>query len=394
VTGRTTPLVGWVSPGFEQVRDAFIAAIATDDATGAALSIRHHGHVVVDLAGGVADPTTGRPWDLHTPSVIFSATKGIMSILTARLVQDGRLNFDQLMTDHWPAFGQAGKSTTRVGDALAHRAGLAAPRTDWAPADLLDWRRATALLSEQEPLWESGTRWAYHAITHGVLTGELVRRITGSMPGAYLTDLVTGPLGLDAWIGIPPEVRPRVAVMQVGQTLMELSDRQRREAAAGRSDLPLRALTLGGALPLELVGKDSGFNRADFQAAEIPGAGGIATAHALATIWSAVVTDTSGMRLLDDDVIRNATLLRSGGDEAPAFDVPGPWPRWGAGFQLDSAARRYLGPSSLGHDGAGGQVAFADLDARVGFAFVTNRMEAGDDRATEIVRALRSDLTG
>ncbi|MBN9195686.1 MAG: serine hydrolase, partial [Microbacterium sp.] len=55
-------------------------------------------------------------------------------------------------------------------------------------------------------------------------------------------------------------------------------------------------------------------------------------------------------------------------------------------------ARRYLGSSSLGHDGAGGQVAFADRDAKVGFAFLTNRMEAVDDRATRIVDALRAVL--
>jgi CubicO group peptidase (beta-lactamase class C family) len=81
----------------------------------------------------------------------------------------------------------------------------------------------------------------------------------------------------------------------------------------------------------------------------------------------------------------------SGGE--PVFPTPGPWPRWARGFQLDSEARRYLGDASFGHDGAGGQVAFADRDARVGFAFVTNWMEAGaDDRATRIVDALRRAL--
>ncbi|MFE3250363.1 hypothetical protein [Streptomyces sp. NPDC059209] len=53
-------------------------------------------------------------------------------------------------------------------------------------------------------------------------------------------------------------------------------------------------------------------------------------------------------------------------------------------------AREYLGPASFGHDGAGGQVAFADVTHRVGFAFLTNLMEAGaDHRATSIVDELR-----
>ena len=65
------------------------------------------------------------------------------------------------------------------------------------------------------------------------------------------------------------------------------------------------------------------------------------------------------------------------------------------GFQLDSEARRYLGPQGFGHDGAGGQCAFADPQFGVGFAFLTNQMEAIDDvRATRIVDALRGALAG
>ena len=63
------------------------------------------------------------------------------------------------------------------------------------------------------------------------------------------------------------------------------------------------------------------------------------------------------------------------------------------GFQLDSEARRYLGPTGFGHDGAGGQCAFADPQYGVGFAFLTNQMEAIEDfRATRIVDALRDVL--
>ena len=112
--------------------------------------------------------------------------------------------------------------------------------------------------------------------------------------------------------------------------------------------------------------------------------------RSLATIWSAVVTDTDGVRLLDDSTIAAAAAVQSHG--APFFPSPAPWPRWGRGFQLDSDARHYLGESSIGHDGAGGQVAFADVENRIGFAFLTNRMEAIDDRATRIIDAVHRVL--
>ena len=67
------------------------------------------------------------------------------------------------------------------------------------------------------------------------------------------------------------------------------------------------------------------------------------------------------------------------------------------GFQLDSAARGYLTNSSFGHDGAGGQCAFADPEHKIGFAFVTTEMRGGeveDDRATRLIGDLRGVLKG
>ena len=105
------------------------------------------------------------------------------------------------------------------------------------------------------------------------------------------------------------------------------------------------------------------------------------------------MSDTDGVRLLQPETVDRATRVVTSG--APVFDVPPPWPAWGMGFQLDSEARRYLSPRSFGHDGAGGQVAFADPVHEVGFAFVTNHMEgSGDNRGTAIVSALSEELGG
>jgi CubicO group peptidase (beta-lactamase class C family) len=150
-------------------------------------------------------------------------------------------------------------------------------------------------------------------------------------------------------------------------------------------------MTLGKALPVALVAPDEGFNDPRLWQAEIPGAGGIATARGLAKIWSATVWPSDGVRLLQSQTVTRATKEQTAG--APVFEVPPPWPRWGMGFQLDSEARRYLTSSGFGHDGAGGQVAFAEPSLGLGFAFLTNRMEGqGDMRATSIVDVLRQTL--
>lgn len=382
---------GVVAPGLESVREAFDAAFGDAPGMGAALAVYQDGRPVVDLWAGLADPHTGRPWTSDTLSVIFSCTKGLMSVLAARLVQEGRLDYGAPVAEYWPEFATAGKEHARVEDLLAHRAGLSAPRVAMTPELITDWQAVTAQLAAQEPLWRPGSAYAYHAITHGWLVGELIRRVTGLSPGAYFRQLIGDPLGVDAWIGLPPALHPRVAEMIVGPTLARLTAQQNADAPTDGPDWPGLAMTLGGALPRELVGDGVGFNDPRIREAEIPGAGGIATARALATIWSATVVETDGVRILDDATVDAATQPRAEGQ--PFFPVPGPWPRWGRGLQLDSEARRYLTASSFGHDGAGGQVAFADPELRVGFAFLTNRMEAIDDhRATRVVDALRAAL--
>ena len=148
-------------------------------------------------------------------------------------------------------------------------------------------------------------------------------------------------------------------------------------------------MTLGHAFPADLVTPDDGFNDPKFQATEIPAAGGIASARALAAIWSATVTETAGVRLLSTAALERATTPKSFGPQI--IEAPEPYCSWGLGLQLDSPARRYLTSRSFGHDGAGGQVQFADPEHRIGFGFVSNWMMGPDDvRATRIIDALRA----
>ena len=109
---------------------------------GAALHVMHEGETIIDLWAGVADARSGRPvGQADTPSVIFSCTKGLVSILAAQLVGEGRLDYAAPVARYWPEFAAAGKAGVTVGQALAHQAGLSAPRQDLTEADILDWDR-------------------------------------------------------------------------------------------------------------------------------------------------------------------------------------------------------------------------------------------------------------
>lgn len=386
-----TDIQGWTGAGFEPVAEAFSRAFEGRPNMGAALSVRHQGKEIMSLWGGVADERDQSPWSDTTASVIFSCTKGLVSILAAKLVEEGRLDYAAPVARYWPEFAEAGKAHVTVADVLAHRAGLSAPATPWTFDDLLDSSIPSKALARQSPLWPPGTGHAYHAITHGWLVGEVIRRASGQDISALFEAVLAQPLGVLSWIGLPADYPGRVAHLQVAASLACWWDADAARDAQ-EPNWPYRSMTLGGALPATLVTPDGGFNDRRLQEAVIPGAGGIATASALAAIWSATVTPTAGVRLLTPDTVELATRVVTEGP--PVFDAPPPYARWGMGFQLDSEARRYLTARSFGHEGAGGQSAFADPVHDIGFAFLTNWMEAGEDnRATAIIDALRGALT-
>ena len=378
---------GVVAPRFEPLGNAFARTLATCHGHGAALHVRVDGEVVADLWGGSASPD--QLWQDNTPTVIFSCTKGLVSIMAGELVREGLLDLDAPVSAYWPEFARHGKGAMPVRWLFTHRAGLPAVRADLQLADVMDWDRMVEILADEEPLLQPGGVHQYHALTFGWLAGEIVRRISGMGVDEFFAERITEPLGVEAWIGVPDSELPRVAQLYADSSPpkpLSLPPDVDPELAS----LNERAMTLGSALPAEVAAGEVGFNDDELRRAVIPGAGGIATAQAVATIWSATVCDAEKIRLLNDDVIADMSQEQCAGQ--PAVPLPGPWSRWGTGFMLSSEARPFLTDASFGHDGLGGQVAFADPQHKVGFAYLTNDLQRVDDRRGILLVEVLRDL--
>src|SRR4029453_10589049 len=131
-------------------------------------------------------------------------------ICATLLAQQGELDMDARVSHYWPEFAAAGKADVPVRWLLCHKVGL--PYVDRSLG--LSGGRAgdpvVKALAEQEPIWEPGTEHGYHAVTYGWLVGEVIRRITGRSVGAFVADELSGPLGLELWVGLPDEQQARV----------------------------------------------------------------------------------------------------------------------------------------------------------------------------------------
>src|SRR5579859_1147457 len=113
----TPPISGHAASGFEAVRERFAANFERDDAyqeVGAALAVYSRGRLVVDLCGGWRDEARTTPWTPDTLVNIWSSTKGVAAIAVARLVDQGRLDYDAPVARYWPEFARNGKAAITV----------------------------------------------------------------------------------------------------------------------------------------------------------------------------------------------------------------------------------------------------------------------------------------
>ena len=197
---------------FKGVLDAFVENFASRGEVGASVAITIEGRPVVDQWGG-RKTDGGDPWDGDTMTVVFSCTKGA-SALCAHIAADrGLLDFDAPVTRYWPEFGQAGKENALVSMMLDHSVGVPALSEKLKDGAYYDYDYMVRALEKQTPFWKPGTRNGYHGVTSAWTVGEMVHRSTGKRMGVFLRDEVTGPLGVDFWMGLPEEHEPRVAPM-------------------------------------------------------------------------------------------------------------------------------------------------------------------------------------
>ena len=383
---------GFVDGSYDAVLETFVANFEQRSDLGAACAVIVDGRPVVDLWGGIADSRTGRAWEHDTAAVIFSCTKGLLAICAYLLAQAGRLDLDAPIATSWPAFGANGKEAITLRQAMAHRAGLAALDPDLRRADVLAWEPVVRAIEAQRPLHRADDGHLYHALTYGWIVGEVIRRVTGQLPGRYFASVIGEPLGLRTWIGVPPEARGTVAWREPPWADEDSEAARVASELAASDGMVARSHSMGGAFGFPVEDGVVTFNDPSIQAAQIPGANGVSTAASLARLYAACVSASAGGPLLTASSIDDALRVLSSGPQLSG--LPDDGARWGTGFQLASPpAQPMLGPTSFGHAGAGGQLAFADAASRVGFAYLSNQMGGyGDARARELTTAVRGVL--
>jgi CubicO group peptidase (beta-lactamase class C family) len=389
----TAAVRGTCDPRFARVADAFARNLATGGEVGAAVCVTLDGEPVVDLAGGVADLASGRPWMPDTLVVTWSCTKGVTAVLAHLLASRGELQLDAPVARYWPQFTQRGKGAISVAMLLNHQAGLPGLRECATAAEVLDFDAMVARLEREAPLWQPGTRHGYHSFTYGWLVGEVIRRVSGRMPGELLAEAVAGPLGLELWIGLPEEHEPRVATTILAPPPLPGASAPYYEALLRGEPLHVAVDNTWGAF-----GEPGGCDTRAAHAATLPAVNGIASARGLALLYMALATDGRiGETTLGRESRRRMTTVESASAVDAILLSPS---RFASGFEKRPAVQPEWGPlripeEAFGHSGMGGSLGFADPARRLSFGYVMNRHGSGapaDDRCQSLVEAAYASI--
>ncbi|HEX4492212.1 MAG TPA: serine hydrolase domain-containing protein [Acidimicrobiia bacterium] len=295
--------------------------------------------------------------------VIFSCTKAIVASAVWLLIGDDRLQTSARVADIVPEFATFGKDVVTVEQLLTHTSGF--PHAPLGPPDWYTREARLARFAKWRLTFEPGTAFEYHPTAAHWVLAELIERIAGVDYREFVRVRILEALGLRRLeLGVRGEPSAIATIVGCG----EPAPPDELQAAIGARELPVTEVTEEVLL---------GFNEPANLELGVPGGGAVSSAADLARFYQALLHDSGG--LWDHDVLRSGTSevlnrfpneLGVAANRTLGLVV--------AGDDGQSAARgmgHTVSASAFGHNGAGGQIAWADPGTGLSFVYLTNGLD-------------------
>ena len=302
---------------------------------------------------------------------IFSATKAMTSALSWLSIQSGDLDINRPVSDWIPEFSSGGKSAVRVHHLLTHTAGF--PNAPFKPTDYWNPDRRRARFKQWRLDWAPGAAYTYHPSSSLWVLAEILEIIHKQTFSSMIQDRIAKPLSLtDLWVGCPDEHHHRIVdISYVGDGPSEADYAERNLSPPPITEVTEEAITR--------------FNTAETRQVPIPGGGGYTSAATLALFYQGLLgfNQKSGNFLKtpwSEATLIEARKVRTEGLKDPFLGID---VLRGLGIVIAGDKHRHLrgfghlnSSETFGHNGAGGQIAWADPQSGISFAYLTN----GHDR--------------
>jgi CubicO group peptidase (beta-lactamase class C family) len=346
-----------VSPKIEQLRDRALREIENGLLPSCQFALALDGEVVVQETLGEADD--------HTRYTIFSATKPVVAAAVWVLIQDGAIDISRPVAGYVPEFGTNGKDVVTVEQVMLHTSGF-----PHAPMGAPVWYEREGRLrrfSEWRLNWEPGTKFEYHATSAHWVLAELIERVSGCDYRDAIRQLVLDPHGLDRLqLGVPLDQQADIALLEERG---EPATRDEMMAVYGIPELPVTEVTDEALMR---------FNIPEQRHLGVPGGGAVSDAGSLALFYQALLHNPKGVwsdEMLTDvkTNVRNMFTVALSGH--PVMRTLGLCLAGDDGKSNVRGFGRTVSGGAFGHNGAAGQLAWADPATGLSFVYLTNGID-------------------
>ncbi len=296
-----------------------------------------------------------------TRYVVYSATKAFVAGAMWALIGDGLVDVSKPVADYIPEFATNGKDAITVAQVMLHTSGF--PSAPMSPSEGVTRAGRTEAFAKWHLNWAPGSTFEYHPTSAHWVLAELIERVSRQDYRDFVEQRITTPAGLGRVLGGVSTVAAELIAVGEPATPDEL------EAALGVREIALGEVTIPALLS---------FNDVSVQQAGIPGGGGVMRASDLALYYQAILHNPGQMWKPDvlEDVttnVRNRLPDRLTG--LPANRTLGLVQAGGDGQSHLRGMGRTVSAGTFGHNGAGGQIAWADPATGLSLGYCTNGLD-------------------
>lgn len=312
----------------------------------------------------------------ETRYVVFSATKSFVAGAVWALIGDGLIDVSNRVGYYIPEFDTNGKDVITLEQVMLHTSGF--PAAPLHPVDGDTSAGRTAAFAKWRLNWEPGTHFEYHPTSAHWVLAEVIERVSGLDFRDVVAERVTTPAGLERVLGAVPHVAAELVLVGEPATADEL------EAALGIRDIEVGEVTSAALM---------GLNDPAVQRVGMPGGGGVMRAADLALYYQSVLHNPGGM--WDTDILHDVTTnvrnrLPDRLTQVPANRTLGLVQAGADGLSGLRGMGKTVSPQTVGHNGAKGQIAWADPVSGLSFGFCTNGLDEHFLREARRTTALAS----
>jgi CubicO group peptidase (beta-lactamase class C family) len=181
--------------------DAIFADLQSNTAPGGAVLVLQDARVVFAGGYGVTDLRSFSRIGVHTNFRLASVSKQFTAMAVMLLVHDGKLRYDERLTDVFPDFPAYGRAIS-IRHLLNHTSGLQdyedlmSPDNGPSPEKIPQIKDAgvlTLLKRQTATKFVPGTKWEYSNSGYAVLA-MVVEKVSGEAFGQFLQERIFGPL--------------------------------------------------------------------------------------------------------------------------------------------------------------------------------------------------------